>query len=242
MSSQINSKMRRKGRRTFIENYRFSPSFEAKLREELGDARHVDTALEGLRAWYLACLCAGGELIGMPSKTVDIAWHEMILRTREYHGFCQRAFGQYLHHSPDSTLDIPMSAILPETLRIVEENKLSMVLFTADEDTGIPGGYLWSATELHSMRDRYAADKAVGSAKRKRRAAWGTSGGVYSAVAGRYTRVITALGHGWQADGAEPPTAAEMAAHAEEIADDGARVVPASILDEIEDAAGPSGR
>lgn len=63
------------------------------------------------------------------------------------------------------------------------------------------------------------------------------SGGVYSAVAGRYARVVTALGGGWQADGAEPPTADEMAAHATAISDDRAGFAPTSILDEIEQAA-----
>lgn len=63
------------------------------------------------------------------------------------------------------------------------------------------------------------------------------SGGTYSAVAGRYARVVTALGGGWQANGAAPPTADEMAAHADAIADDRARLTPASILEEIEDAA-----
>jgi NAD(P)-dependent dehydrogenase (short-subunit alcohol dehydrogenase family) len=67
------------------------------------------------------------------------------------------------------------------------------------------------------------------------------SGGVYSAVAGRYARVVTALGRGWQAGGAEPPTAAEMAAHAGAISDDRADFAPTSILDEIEQAARRSG-
>src|SRR5262245_45930187 len=100
MSTQRNAPKRRTGRRTFIENYEFSIGLEDKLEEILGDDRYSEIALDGLRAWYLACLHAGGELIGMPSKTVDIAWHEMILRTREYHDFCQKAFGGYLHHSP----------------------------------------------------------------------------------------------------------------------------------------------
>src|SRR3954454_8907636 len=152
MSNQMNSKMRRKGRRAFIEGYEFPLGLRVKLREELGDARHVDTALEGLRTWYLACLHAGGELIGMPSKAVDVAWHEMILRTREYHYFCQRAFGMYLHHSPDSTLDVPMSMILPSTLRIVDEHSLPMTLFTADSSAGVDDGYEWSDSDLRQMR------------------------------------------------------------------------------------------
>ncbi len=38
----------------------------------------------------------------MPSRVVDIAWHEFILYTKDYHRFCNRAFGCYLHHNPFS--------------------------------------------------------------------------------------------------------------------------------------------
>src|SRR3954469_22397955 len=124
-------------KRQFIENYSFAEGLTAKLVEELGDRPAAEVALEGLRAWYLACLYADGELIGMPSRAVDVAWHEMILRTREYTYFCSRAFGHYLHHSPDSTLDVPMSMILPSTLRIVEQQGLPMTLFTADADARV---------------------------------------------------------------------------------------------------------
>ena len=59
--------MRRSGRRHYIENYEFSPALHRKLRDEFGDAHQADIALEGLRAWYLACVYADGALIGMPS-------------------------------------------------------------------------------------------------------------------------------------------------------------------------------
>src|SRR3954463_15603574 len=124
----IANKLRRTRRRAYIETYDFPVAFSNKLVEELGNRHRTDIALEGLRAWYLACLYADGELIGMPSKLVDVAWHEMILRTREYHYFCSRAFGFYLHPSPDSTLDVPMSSILPSTLQVVEEHALPMTL------------------------------------------------------------------------------------------------------------------
>src|SRR3954464_12281472 len=137
----IANKLRRKGRRQFIESWIFAEGLSDKLVDKLGDERAAEFALDGLRGWYLACLYADGELIGMPSKAVDEAWHEMILRTREYHYFCSRAFGFYLHHSPDSTLDIPMSMILPSTLRLVDKHDLPMALFTADADAGVPDGY-----------------------------------------------------------------------------------------------------
>src|SRR5215204_3736654 len=142
----IYDRMRRTGRRRFIESYEFSPALHAKLRSELGDSRQADIALEGLRAWYLACLYADCELIGMPSKAVDEAWHEMILMTREYQAFCERAFGRYLHHSPDSTLDVSMHTLLSHTLAVVDRNELPMTLFTADTDAGLAEGHEWSSS------------------------------------------------------------------------------------------------
>src|SRR3954469_21188788 len=166
----IPNKLLRGRRRAHIESYEFPSGLRDKLCGELGSGRRADIALDGLRAWYLACLYADGELLGMPSRIVDEAWHAMILRTREYECFCRRAFGSYLHHTPDSAHDVPMSKILPPTLRVVEENGLPMVLFTADADAGYEGGYAWSSTELRRMRDAYSA-KAERTRQRQRRRA-----------------------------------------------------------------------
>src|SRR3954468_17771896 len=163
----IPNKMRRSRRRAYIESYKFPVAFEHNLIDELGSRHRADIAIDGLRAWYLACLYADGELIGMPSKVVDVAWHEMILRTRQYHEFCRRAFGEYLHHTPDSMLDVPMSAILPPTLRIVDEHELPMVLFTADADAQIDDGYAWSSSDLRRMRDAYT-ERATTRGRRRR--------------------------------------------------------------------------
>jgi hypothetical protein len=177
--STIANKLHRNRRRAYIERYEFSPSLRSKLVEEFGSAHRADVALDGLRAWYLACLYADGELIGMPSKLVDVAWHQMILRTREYAGFCTRAFGQYLHHTPDSALDVPMSMILPHTLQMVEQHDLPMVLFTADQDARFEDGYEWSRVELRRMRDRYTGLAEQARVARRRRRAW-SGGGAYS--------------------------------------------------------------
>ena len=130
------TRIRRNARRKYIEDYAYAPDFVAKLQDELGDRATALRALEGLDAWFIACLYADNRMIGMPSKTVDIAWHEFILRTREYHRFCERAFGEYLHHTPDSTMKVAAASLLPATLEIVERHAIPMVLFTADEDSG----------------------------------------------------------------------------------------------------------
>jgi hypothetical protein len=35
-----------------------------------------------------------------PSARVDMAWHEFILFTKTYVGFCQHKFGRMVHHEP----------------------------------------------------------------------------------------------------------------------------------------------
>ncbi|WP_354702179.1 hypothetical protein DSM112329_02533 [Paraconexibacter sp. AEG42_29] len=58
---------------------------------------------EGLRQWLR---CAGAALqdrqvIGMPSRAVDEAWHGLILCTARYAAFCDAAYGRFLHHHPE---------------------------------------------------------------------------------------------------------------------------------------------
>lgn len=192
----ITDRMRRKGRRRYIETYEFPPSLRKKLREELGDERRAQIALDGLRGWYLASLYADGALIGMPSKAVDEAWHEMILMTREYSWFCHKAFGRYLHHSPESTLALPMDTILTETLSVVDTHELPMTLFTADTDAGLDDGYHWKATDLHRMRD---AQASIVETRRKRRRAGGS--GAWAGGYGGYYGDSGGGHHGGGGDG-----------------------------------------
>jgi len=62
-----------------------------------------DLVEAGIRQWLR---CAGaalrdGTVIGMPSHTVDEAWHGLILCTARYAAFCADAYGQFLHHHPE---------------------------------------------------------------------------------------------------------------------------------------------
>jgi hypothetical protein len=144
-------------RRAFIESYTFPPALQDKLREELGDEYRVAPALEGLREWYLACLSAGGDLLGMPSRAVDVAWHEMILMTREYHAFCERAFGRYLHHSPEAVAGEPMEALLARTLAVVDRRSSATaaalpLLFAVDSELGLEDGLVWTVDDLERLR------------------------------------------------------------------------------------------
>ena len=149
-------RLRHRRRRAFIENYEFPAALEAKLREKLESDYQVDVALEGLRAWYLACLDAPGEMLGMPSRAVDVAWHEMILMTRAYHAFCDRAFGHYLHHSPDSVMDEPLEYGLARTLAVVESQSVAAagvpLLFAIDGQLRVEDGYVWEEADIGRLR------------------------------------------------------------------------------------------
>jgi hypothetical protein len=141
-------------RRAFIEGYAFPRALTKKLREEFESEYQVPIALEGLRTWYLACLDAPGETLGMPSRAVDVAWHEMILMTRAYHHFCKRAFGRYLHHDPEAVMDEPMQAGLARTLSVVGNESIGGVplLFAIDGRLGIENGYVWEPGDIARLR------------------------------------------------------------------------------------------
>jgi hypothetical protein len=147
-------------RRTFIQSYAFPPSLRAKLSEEFESEYQVDVALEGLREWYLACLSARGETLGMPSRAVDVAWHEMILMTRTYHWFCERAFGHYLHHAPEAMMDEPIDDSLARTLQLLEAQAPAAaiagvpLLFAVDGQLGRADGYTWQTDQLDQLRRR----------------------------------------------------------------------------------------
>jgi hypothetical protein len=152
-------------RRAFIEGYEFPMALQNKLREELEGDRPVGVALEGLREWYLACLEAGPKAtLGMPSRAVDVAWHEMILMTRTYHHFCERAFGYYLHHSPEETMDEAMPAGLRRTLATLEREPMVPgylgipFLFALDGELGIQDGQTWTPEDLDSLRSSGAEE------------------------------------------------------------------------------------
>ena len=56
-----------------------------------------------LRQWLRCCAPAlrDNQVIGMPSRAVDEAWHGLILCTARYSAFCKKAYGEFLHHHPE---------------------------------------------------------------------------------------------------------------------------------------------
>ncbi|MCX5085665.1 hypothetical protein [Streptomyces sp. NBC_00401] len=68
------------------------PTFERALAERITE--------QGLA--YLYTAARTGELLS-PSPMVDLAWHAMILHTRDYADWCDEFAGHFVHHVPEDT-------------------------------------------------------------------------------------------------------------------------------------------
>ena len=93
-------------RRQFIREAVFPRFLGAKLREAYPQltARDTELVLHGLRQFFMAHLRSNRQFVAMPSRVVDVAWHEFILHTRAYQQWCAHAFGALLHHTPAEVL------------------------------------------------------------------------------------------------------------------------------------------
>jgi hypothetical protein len=100
----------------------------------------------GLRQWLR---CAGealreDQVIGMPSRAIDEAWHGLILCTARYAAFCQEAYGRFLHHHPEGAGDgsaDPMVDQLARTViawNLVRQPGEAAVLWDLDATVGVP--------------------------------------------------------------------------------------------------------
>ena len=87
---------------SFIEKYQFTPA-TLQTFEKLSDisikSDDFKTISEALKDYYIMHT-ADECFVGMPVEVIDHLWHAHILDTNEYHKFCKKAFGKYLHHQP----------------------------------------------------------------------------------------------------------------------------------------------
>lgn len=156
-----------------IKQFVFPVSIAAKIKvayPHLTDAQTV-IVMNALREYFQVSLMARRRMVSMPSKVVDVAWHEFILFTKAYQQFCRSAFGRFLHHTPSEAMRTPTLAqegikrawriscrrqginpTLPQRLPL---------LFAIDGLLQIPGGYRYSL-DCQSNSDYCAADIGCG--------------------------------------------------------------------------------
>ena len=83
-SNPISEKATNQEQADFIETFVFPSYIEHKIQEKYPhlSEHQVSRVFVGLRDFFHACQRAGQTMVGMPSKVVDVAWHEFILDTR----------------------------------------------------------------------------------------------------------------------------------------------------------------
>jgi hypothetical protein len=152
-------------RENYITGYSFHPGIVGKLSQkhpQLTD-QEIELAMQALKDYFLMCLRSRRKLVSMPSQIVDDAWHEFILSTRIYQGFCRQAFGYFLHHTPAVAMATPTQAkegikrawrlaCAHEKIDPKSPAKLPLI-FAIDGILNIPGGFTY---QLHC--DRAASD------------------------------------------------------------------------------------
>lgn len=177
-------------RRRFIDEYTFPPGVTTRFgegRRGLNDEQ-TQLAFDGLREWFQLCRENREErcFLAMPSVVVDDAWHTFILFTVDYHAFCRRAFGNYLHHAPaeafrdggKSHREFGLVETWVAACRWTGTNATTAtalpVLFTVDALTGATNG---CAYRVGDLRRAARADHDARRGDLRRSSAFGGCGG-----------------------------------------------------------------
>jgi hypothetical protein len=158
---------RKRAQRESLEAYIADYLFPASLEEKLGlwhpDLADSDMALieRGLREWLTCCLWREGTQLGMPSRLVDEAWHELMLSSIAYVEFCERIYGEYLHHTPDADMEGSSEAFLENTVRAWDRSfaarRGESVIWDLDSRLGLEFPRGIGSDQLGAIRARYAA-------------------------------------------------------------------------------------
>lgn len=152
----------------YIAKYEFPDYLWDRVFKRLPDLsrKQVELVERGLREWFVCCACRYRAVLGMPSRAVDEAWHELILDTRTYAAFCEAAFGEYLHHTPDEAMRTPMGDALGETVRAWDRSEMGeegdSVLWDLDERLGIGEPLGLDEARLFEARSRSPYPVAAG--------------------------------------------------------------------------------
>jgi hypothetical protein len=112
----------------------------------------------GLRQWLRCCAPAlrDDQVIGMPSRAVDEAWHGLILCTARYSAFCQKAYGQFLHHHPDGGAPADVAGAKDS---VDEQLRRTVIAWSLVATPGEPC-VLWDLDERVGVEEPWGLDAA----------------------------------------------------------------------------------
>lgn len=142
----------------FIAEYEFPDYIWKRVGKRIPDLtpENLELVERGLRDWFICCAWRGRTILGMPSRAVDEAWHEFILDTLTYSAFCERAFGEFLHHTPDEAMGTPMGNALANTIRAWDRSEAGReeeaVIWDLDERLALEEPLGVNGLQLASVR------------------------------------------------------------------------------------------
>ena len=152
----------------YIAAYRFPAHISRRIirREPQVDEAGWPLVEQGLREWFVCCAWRGRTIVGMPSRLVDEAWHEFILDSLSYIRFCENAFGEYLHHTPDEAMSTPMPDALADTVRAWDRSEMGSsedsVLWDLDDRIGVERPLRLDHAQLTAARSRVQSPAMTG--------------------------------------------------------------------------------
>lgn len=137
--------------RYFLNNVTFPRSAISRALVEVPKA-DPETMVGAARSWFAVAQGAPRFAVPMPSRVADALWHALLVDTRFYADFSQRAFGTFLHHDPNEADKVDHVAAAREFVLSphfgklcsylgMDEYALTKVpdLLTADHAAGLPG-------------------------------------------------------------------------------------------------------
>ena len=83
-----------------LEHYDWAPVVTRLVRDGVMPAAWVADAVVEFRRYLALRVLYPEQHLQMFSKHVDVVWHTCLLFSRQYAEYCQRAFGQFVHHEP----------------------------------------------------------------------------------------------------------------------------------------------
>ena len=167
-----------KNRHNTVENFEFPQTIRKNILKAYPHLTNEDVEwiIKELREYFHIQIAGINHSIGMPSKVVDVAWHEFILFTREYKQFCDDAFGRFLHHRPAESMDDDYSAhkglrtawnIACRRKHIDPKNANELPgIFAIDATLKIPEGFYYHADEIQiaGSKEKIYSASSIGCA------------------------------------------------------------------------------
>lgn len=150
---------------SFIKSYQFPGSIKSKIKLKFPhlNQQQIESAFDNLRIFFQIVRLANGKTVAMPSRLVDEIWHEFILNTECYQEFCDKAFGRYLNHRPDSDgglsnsssrINLQRSWQLAEEIQFPSSANSTPTLFLIDKLFHIDGGMNYSKSDIEEFKSR----------------------------------------------------------------------------------------